>query len=186
VSAVLTVFEQTGAYLKGHFRLTSGLHSDEYLQCALVLQHPAIAEQFGRDLAAQLGSADIVMSPAIGGLIIGHEVARALGARFIFTERDAGKMSMRRGFSLEAGQRIVVVEDVITTGGSSREVIDLARAAGAEVTRAGSIIDRSGGAADLGVPRVALATLQVRTWKPEECPLCQQGLPVVKPGSRAA
>src|SRR6185295_16479360 len=94
VSAVLTVFEQTGAYLKGHFRLTSGLHSDEYLQCALVLQHPAIAEQFGRDLAAQLGPADIVMSPAIGGLIIGHEVARALGARFIFTEREAGKMSL--------------------------------------------------------------------------------------------
>jgi orotate phosphoribosyltransferase len=194
VSLVLTVFEQTGAYLKGHFRLTSGLHSDEYLQCALVLQHPAIAEKFGRGLAAQLGAADIVMSPAIGGLIIGHEVARALGgreanqakpARFIFTERDAGKMSLRRGFSLEAGMRVVVVEDVITTGGSTREVIDLARAAGAEVTGAGSIIDRSGGAADLGVPRVALATLQVRTWKPEECPLCQQGLPVVKPGSRA-
>ena len=185
VSDVLTVFEQTGAYLKGHFRLTSGLHSDEYLQCALVLQHPAIAEQFGRDLAAQLGPADVVISPAIGGLIIGHEVARALGARFIFTERDAGKMALRRGFSLEAGQRVVVVEDVITTGGSTREVIDVARAAGAEVTRAGSIIDRSGGAADLGVPRIALATLQVRTWKPEECPLCQQGLPVVKPGSRA-
>jgi orotate phosphoribosyltransferase len=184
VSGVLPIFEQTGAYLKGHFRLTSGLHSDEYLQCALVLQHPVLAEQFGRDLAAQLGPADIVMSPAIGGLIIGHEVARALGARFIFTERDAGKMSLRRGFSLEIGQRVVVVEDVITTGGSTREVIDLARAAGAEVTRAGSIIDRSGGSADLGVTRVALATLQVRTWKPEECPLCQQGLPVVKPGSR--
>lgn len=202
MSGVLSIFEQTGAYLKGHFRLTSGLHSDEYLQCALVLQHPAIAEQFGRELAAQLGggekavtqAVDIVMSPAIGGLIIGHEVARALSgrenaqgmnARFIFTERDAGKMTLRRGFSLQQGERVVIVEDVITTGGSTREVIDLARAAGAEVLGAGSIIDRSGGAVDLGVPRIALATLQVRTWKPEECPLCQQGLPVVKPGSRA-
>jgi orotate phosphoribosyltransferase len=185
VSAVLSIFEQTGAYLKGHFRLTSGLHSDEYLQCALVLQHPPFAEQFGRDLATQLGSAETVISPAIGGLIIGHEVARALGARFLFTERDAGQMTLRRGFSLQSRERVVVVEDVITTGGSTREVIQLARAAGAEVLRAGSIIDRSGGSADLGVPRVALATLQVRTWKPEECPLCRQGVPVVKPGSRA-
>ncbi len=157
MSAVLPIFEQSGAYLKGHFRLTSGLHSDEYLQCALVLQHPALAEQFGRELAAQIGPAEVVMSPAIGGLIIGHEVARALGSRFIFTERDAGKMTLRRGFALQPGERVVVVEDVITTGGSTREVIELARAAGAEVTRAGSIIDRSGGTADLGVARIALA-----------------------------
>src|SRR6185295_18811136 len=190
-SEILQLFRSTGAYLSGHFRLTSGLHSAEYLQCALVLQHPKYAEELGRKLAQAISALapaeriGVVAAPAIGGLIIGHEVARALGARFIFTERDAGKMTLRRGFSLEAGQRVVVVEDVITTGGSTREVIDLARASGAEVTRAGSIIDRSGGAADLGVPRIALATLQVRTWKPEECPLCQQGVPVVKPGSRA-
>jgi orotate phosphoribosyltransferase len=185
--ATMRVFRETGAYLKGHFRLTSGLHSDEYLQCALVLQHPEIAERFGRELAARLGVADLVASPAIGGLIIGHEVARALGARFIFTERDAsGKMTLRRGFSVRPGESAVVIEDVVTTGGSTREVIDLLRAAGATVSGAGSIIDRSGGRADLGVPRVALATLDVVAYAPEQCPLCKQGVPVEKPGSRPA
>jgi orotate phosphoribosyltransferase len=179
-------FRQTGAYLRGHFRLTSGLHSGEYLQCALVLQHPAIAEQFGRELASKLERAQVVASPAIGGLIIGHEVARAMGARFIFTERDpAGKMTLRRGFSVQPGETVVVIEDVITTGGSTREVIEVLQTAGARVLGAGSIIDRSGGRADLGVPRVALETLQVVAHAPEECPLCKQGLPVEKPGSRA-
>src|ERR1700687_3917859 len=165
---VLSAFHETGAYLRGHFRLTSGLHSPEYLQCALVLQHPRHAERFGEKLAEEFrrmaGAANvgIVASPAIGGLIIGHEVARALGARFIFTERDAsGKMVLRRGFCVEPGEVVVVVEDVITTGGSSREVIDILKDAGARVIGAGSIIDRSGGAVDLGVPRVALKTLQV-------------------------
>lgn len=182
---IMQIFQETGAYLKGHFRLTSGLHSDEYLQSALVLQHPAIAERFGRELAAKLTAADVVASPAIGGLLIGHEVARALGCRFIFAERDAsGKMSLRRGFTVRPGENVVVIEDVITTGGSTREVIDVLLASGANVTGAGSIIDRSGGSADLGVPRVALATLKVVAYPPEECPLCQQGLPVVKPGSR--
>src|SRR5258708_7093582 len=142
---VLTAFHETGAYLKGHFRLTSGLHSDEYLQCALVLQHPKIAEAFGRELASRVGPADVVVSPAVGGLIIGHEVARALGARFIFTERDAaGKMTLRRGFSVRPGETAVVIEDVITTGGSTREVVEVLIAAGAHVSGAGSIIDRSG------------------------------------------
>lgn len=183
---VLDLFRQTGAYLSGHFRLTSGLHSPEYLQCALVLQHPAHAEQLGRDLAARMNvEADVVVAPAVGGLIIGHEVARALNARFLFTERDTeGKMTLRRGFTVTAGERAVVVEDVVTTGGSSREVVDLLRAAGVNVAAAGSIIDRSGGAADLGVPRVALETLSVTAYTPEDCPLCRQGLPVVKPGSR--
>ncbi len=183
---VLDLFRQTGAYLSGHFRLTSGLHSPEYLQCALVLQHPAHAEQLGRDLAARMNvEADVVVAPAVGGLIIGHEVARALNARFLFTERDTeGKMTLRRGFTVTAGERAVVVEDVVTTGGSSREVVDLLRAAGVNVAAAGSIIDRSGGAADLGVPRVALETLLVTAYTPEDCPLCRQGLPVVKPGSR--
>jgi orotate phosphoribosyltransferase len=183
---IMQYFRDTGAYLKGHFRLTSGLHSDEYLQCARVLQHPAIAEQLGRDLAGHFDKPDVVVSPAIGGLIIGHEVARAVGTRFIFTERDGeGNMTLRRGFSVQPGETAIVIEDVITTGGSTREVIELLEAAGARVAGAGSIIDRSGGAADLGVPRIALATLLVRSFPPEFCPLCQQGFPVEKPGSRA-
>ncbi|MGO9239747.1 MAG: orotate phosphoribosyltransferase [Bryobacteraceae bacterium] len=192
-STVMDLFVETGAYLKGHFRLTSGLHSSEYLQCALVLQHPRHAEALGRALAegvARLAGGrpiETVVSPAMGGLIIGHEVARALGARHIFTERDADrKMVLRRGFALRAGEIAVVVEDVVTTGGSSLEVVEVLKAAGAEVLAAGSIIDRSGGRADLGLPRVALATLNVVAWEPAQCPLCAQGLPVVKPGSRPA
>ena len=158
---IMQAFQETGAYLKGHFRLTSGLHSDEYLQCALVLQHPAIAERMGRELAALLPACSLVAAPALGGLIVGHEVARALGTRFIFTERDpAGKMVLRRGFSVRPGETAIVVEDVVTTGGSTREVIEVLRSLGVNVAAAGSIIDRSGGRADLGVPRFALATLQ--------------------------
>jgi orotate phosphoribosyltransferase len=189
--SILDLFRSTGAYLQGHFRLTSGLHSPEYLQCALVLQHPEAAEKLGRLLAAELrklaaGKIDLVVSPALGGVIIGHEAARALGVRFLFTERDSatGKMTLRRGFAAGAGETAVVVEDVITTGGSTRDVVDALRAAGARVAAAGSIIDRSGGAADVGVPRAALATLRVTAHQPDECPLCAQGIPVVKPGSR--
>jgi orotate phosphoribosyltransferase len=187
---VLDVFRSTGAYLSGHFRLTSGLHSPEYLQCALVLQHPRYAEKLGQKLAEALRSAagsqkvDVVASPAIGGLIIGHEVARALGTRFIFAEREAGKMTLRRGFEVTPGETAIVVEDVITTGGSTREVIEALRQRGVRVLAAGSIIDRSGGKVDLGVPRVALETLTVVSHPPESCPLCAQGIPVVKPGSR--
>jgi len=190
-TSVLDLFRTTGAYLTGHFRLTSGLHSPEYLQCALVLQHPRHAEELGRKLAGKLEQMvrpaviRVVASPAIGGLIIGHEVARALSVRFIFAEREAGKMTLRRGFEITAGDNAVVVEDVVTTGGSTREVVDALAERGAHVLAAGSIIDRSGGAADVGVPRVALETLQVTTYQPENCPLCAQGIPVVKPGSRA-
>ncbi|MBI3208020.1 MAG: orotate phosphoribosyltransferase [Candidatus Solibacter usitatus] len=185
----LELFRQTGAYLEGHFRLTSGLHSREYLQCALVLQHPQHAEAMGRELAAQLRqltgrAVDAVVSPAMGGLIIGHETARALGVRHIFTERQDGVMTLRRGFTVKPGEVAVVIEDVITTGGSSLEVVKLLREMGADVAAAGSIIDRSGGAADLGVPRAALATLKVIAYDPAQCPLCGQGVPVVKPGSR--
>ena len=189
---VLKMFRDTGAYLSGHFRLTSGLHSPEYLQCAVVLQHPAHAERLGCQLASALRGAaggetiGVVVSPAIGGVIIGHEVARVLGTRFLFTERGGdGKMTMRRGFAVEPGEAAVVVEDVITTGGSTREVIALLKAAGARPVAAGSIVDRSGGKADLGAPRVALATVEVVSYLPEDCPLCRQGLPVSKPGSRA-
>lgn len=194
MSETLDIFHHTGAHLRGHFRLTSGLHSTEYLQCALVLQHPRHAEHFGRDIARTLkpildgAKIDVVASPAIGGLIIGHEVARALEARFIFTERDAssGKMTLRRGFQISPGENAVVVEDVVTTGGSTREVIRIVEGEGARVLAAASIIDRSGGQADLGVPRVALATLKVVMYPPEDCPLCRQGVPVEKPGSRPA
>jgi orotate phosphoribosyltransferase len=199
---VMDLFKGTGAYLKGHFRLTSGLHSPEYLQSALVLQHPRYAERLGAELAReiqrQLGdeSVGLVVSPALGGLIIGHEVARALGTPHIFTERDpAGKMTLRRGFEVTHGPnqaaaqgiRAVVVEDVVTTGGSTREVIELLRSLGAQPVAAACIIDRSGGKADLSaLPKAALVTLEVTAYQPENCPLCAQGLPVVKPGSRAA
>lgn len=188
--SVLQLFRSTGAYLEGHFRLTSGLHSAEYLQSARVLQHPDAAERLGRLLAAGLtslaGPAAVVVSPAIGGLIIGHEAARALGARHIFTERDpaTGKMILRRGFAVEPGERAVVVEDVITTGGTTKDVIDVVRQGGGQVVAAGSIVDRSGGNADVSVPRVALLTLRVAAHDPADCPLCRQGIPVIKPGSR--
>ncbi|HAX44699.1 MAG TPA: orotate phosphoribosyltransferase [Bryobacteraceae bacterium] len=186
---ILALFRETGAYLSGHFLLTSGLHSAAYLQCARVLQFPEHAARLGAALASALRplapAVDLVVSPAMGGLIIGHEVARALGVRHIFTERgDNRKMLLRRGFAIESGERAVVIEDVITTGVSTREVVELLQAGGATVAAAASIIDRSGGAADVGVPRAALATLQVETWQPGDCPLCLQGLPAIKPGSR--
>ena len=191
--SVLELFRSTGAYLTGHFRLTSGLHSPEYLQCALVLQHPRHAEKLGQLLAEALrklapGGVSTVASPALGGLIIGHEVARALGARFIFTERDPAtkKMTLRRGFTVAPGETALVVEDVVTTGGSTRDVVDVLQAAGASVLAAASIIDRSGGAAEVGVPRTALVTLKVAAHQPDDCPLCRQGIAVVKPGSRPA
>ena len=189
--SVLSLFRSTGAYLQGHFRLTSGLHSSAYLQCALVLQHPEHAARLGRLLAGELEKilstpAGVVVSPALGGLIIGHEVARSLGTRFLFTERDAAtkQMALRRGFTVTPGESAVVIEDVITTGGSTHDVVEVLRAAGASVVAAGSIIDRSGGRAQVGVPRVALATLQVAAHYPQDCPMCREGIPAVKPGSR--
>jgi len=183
---VIEKFVAAGALLEGHFALTSGLHSTKYLQCALVLQNPVQAEEFGRALAARFVDAQIslVAAPAIGGIIIGHEVARALGARFLWTEREGGVMTLRRGFSVAPGERTLVVEDVVTTGGSTRETIDTLRAAGAEVVGAASIIDRSSGTADVGVPRVALAELQVPAVDPAACEACRRGEVAVKPGSR--
>jgi len=191
-SSSMALFEETGAYLHGHFRLTSGLHSGEYLQCAKVLAHPQYAERLGRALSEKIrplldaSAIDVVIAPAMGGIVIGHEVARALGARSLFTERDAATnaMTLRRGFEILPGEKVVVIEDVITTGGSTKEVVEAVSATGAQVLAAGSIIDRSGGRADVGVPRVALETLEAVAYQPEECPLCRQGLPLVKPGSR--
>lgn len=189
---VLSLFESTGAYLNGHFRLTSGLHSPRYLQCARVLQYPTHAERFGQALAQRLKALtpdveiSLVASPAMGGLIIGHEVARALQTPFVFTERGPDtSMTLRRGFFVEPGTTVAVIEDVVTTGGSTREVIALLQELGAKPVVAGSIIDRSGGIATMsGIPFAALAALQVETYPPETCPLCAAGTPLVKPGSR--
>jgi orotate phosphoribosyltransferase len=184
--AVLERFRATGALLEGHFILTSGLHSEKYLQCALVLQYPEQAEEFGRAIADQFRDQKIalVASPAIGGIVIGHEVARALGARFLWTERDNGVMTLRRGFSVQRGERTLVVEDVVTTGGSTRETVDVLRGFGAEVVAAASIVDRSAGGADVGVLRVSLMSLDVPAVDPNECELCRSGVPAIKPGSR--
>ena len=183
---VLERFRRTGALLEGHFVLTSGLHSQSYLQCALVLQHPQEAEAFGLALADHFRTQNIetVAAPAIGGLVIGYEVARALGARFIWTEREAGNMTLRRGFTVRPGETALVVEDVVTTGGSTRETIDVLRAAGTRIVGAACIIDRSGGRADTGVPRVALASIDVPAVAPSACPACARQEPVTKPGSR--
>jgi orotate phosphoribosyltransferase len=185
---VIDQFRATGALLEGHFQLSSGLHSTVYLQCALVLQFPERAEAFARAIAEQFQGQGIVLvaSPAIGGIVIGHEVARALGARFIWTEREAGQMTLRRGFTIAPGEKSLIVEDVITTGGSTRDTIDAVRRAGADVVGAASIIDRSGGTADVGVPLSSLASLRVLSVESSACDACKLGEPVVKPGSRKA
>jgi orotate phosphoribosyltransferase len=185
--AILDLFRGAGALLEGHFRLTSGLHSPGYLQSALVLQHPSEAEICGAALASRVRGLGVqaVLSPALGGIVIGQEVGRALGVRAIFAERQEGRLTLRRGFTLSPGEKVVVIEDVVTTGGSTKETIDVARAAGAEVVAAGSIIDRSGGQQRIDVPYHALAVVSLPTYEPASCPLCLAGIPVVKPGSRA-
>ena len=183
----LELYRRTGAYLEGHFRLSSGLHSPGYMQSALVLQNPADAASLGSEIAAAVShlKPTVVLSPALGGLIIGHEVARALGVRAIFAERAGGAtLSLRRGFSLDAADRVLVVEDVFTTGKSTKETMVVAQEAGAAVVGAAAIVDRSGGTIDFGVPSHTLVSLNVPTYDPETCPLCAKGLPVVKPGSR--
>lgn len=183
---ILEHFKQTNALLEGHFILSSGLHSPQYLQCALALQYPIDAAKFGKAIAEKFINENIetVASPAIGGLIIGYAVAQALNVRFIWTERENGAMTLRRGFSVRENERILVVEDVITTGGSTRECIAALESRGAKIVGAASIIDRSNGAADVGVKIIALATLEVSSYKPEECPLCAEGSVAYKPGSR--
>ena len=205
-TAVLDRFRRAHALLEGHFRLTSGLHSPGYLQCALVLQHPREAEALGAAIADRVRDLGVqtVLSPALGGIVIGQEVGRALGVRAIFAERQDGRLMLRRGFTLDRGERVLVVEDVVTTGGSTRETIDLAREAGAVVVAAAAIIDRrespdpksqspsserlGSGIRDLGfdqVPFHALAEVALPTYDPASCPLCLAGQPVVKPGSRS-
>ena len=183
---ILEHFRQTDALLEGHFILSSGLHSPKYLQCALALQYPFDAAKFGAAIAENYTNERIetVASPAIGGLIIGYEVAKALNVRFIWTERENGTMTLRRGFSIKKDERILVVEDVITTGGSTRECIAALEKHGAKIIGAASIIDRSNGAADVSVPRISLVSLEVPSYKLENCPLCVNGEEAVKPGSR--
>jgi orotate phosphoribosyltransferase len=183
---LLDLFRRSGALLEGHFRLTSGLHSPGYLQCALVLQHPQSAESLGREIADRTRAlgANVVLSPALGGVVIGQEVGRALGVRAIFAERQDSLLMLRRGFMLAANDRVLVVEDVLTTGGSTRETIQVAKAAGAQVVGAASIVNRSGTSPEFDVPFASLLDVALPTYGPETCPLCAQGLPVVKPGSR--
>lgn len=185
---LLELFRKSGALLEGHFRLSSGLHSTGYLQCALVLQHPESAERLGRAVADGVRHLrpTVVLSPALGGVVIGHEVGRALGVRALFAERQDGILMLRRGFSLEASDRVLIVEDVCTTGGSTRETMQVATAAGGQVVGAASIVDRSGGRASFDVPFHALLGVDLPTYQPDSCPLCADGLPVVKPGSRPA
>jgi orotate phosphoribosyltransferase len=185
---LLDLYRRSGALLEGHFRLTSGLHSTGYLQCALVLQYPQHAEALGRAIADRTRALrpTVVLSPALGGVVIGQEVGRALGVRAIFCERQDGALMLRRGFIIGEHDRVLVVEDVLTTGGSTRETMQVARAAGGQVVGAASIVDRSGGGAAFDVPFAALLEVALPTYPPDACPLCAQGLPVVKPGSRPA
>lgn len=185
---ILSHFKDTGALLEGHFILSSGLHSPNYLQCALALQQAEDAVKFGRSIAAKLAAEqfDTVASPAIGGLVIGFATAQAIGIRFIWTERENGAMTLRRGFQVKEGERILVVEDVITTGGSTRECIAALEKHGGKVVAAASIIDRSNGRADVGVPRISLVSLDVPSYTSEECPMCARGDAAIKPGSRTA
>ena len=183
---LLDLFRRSGALLEGHFRLTSGLHSSGYLQCALVLQHPAHAEALGRAIAdrTQRLRPTAVLSPALGGVVIGHEVGRALGVRALFAERQDGALMLRRGFVIAENDRVLVVEDVLTTGGSTRETMQVARASGGQVVGAASIVNRSGGRAEFDVPFASLLDVDLPTYEPDTCPLCAKGLPVIKPGSR--
>ena len=183
---VIGIFEKNNALLKGHFKLSSGLHSERYLQCALVLQHPAIAEDMAKALAAKFAGTriDVVVGPALGGVTLSYEIARALGVRGLFTERDGGKMVLRRGFAIGAGEKVLVAEDVVTTGLSTKEVIDAVKTHGGVVVGVASIIDRSDIKPDYGVRFESLAKVKIQTYRPEECPLCKEGSPAVKPGSR--
>jgi orotate phosphoribosyltransferase len=183
---VLDIYKNTGALLTGHFLLSSGLHSEQYLQSALVLQQPDIATKLCAALAEDFKSSriEVVIAPALGGVFVSHETARALGVRALFAERVNGELTLRRGFTIKPGERVLVVEDVITTGKSTKETIEVVKQAGGIVVAAASLVDRSGGKADLGVPYKSLVTLNVPTYTPEACPLCKSGSTPVKPGSR--
>lgn len=183
---VLKVFEDCGALLTGHFLLTSGKHSPQFMQAALVLQHPGEASRLAAALAKHFGSErlDLVVGPAVGGIILAHEVARALGVRACYSEKEGDGMVLRRGFTVPSGTRVLVVEDVVTTGGSVRKTAAHLRERGAEVVGIGAMIDRSGGKAAFDVPFRALAMLDIETYAPADCPLCASKTPLVEPDTR--
>lgn len=190
---VLEIFQKSGALLSGHFRLSSGLHSSEYLQCALVLQYPDLAGKLCNQLASEFklrgSKIDAVISPAIGGIIVSQEVAKVLGCRAIFCEREEGKMKLRRGFEIRKEERVVVVEDVITTGGSVKEIVEIVQGMGGKVEGIGAIVDRSKPSfsdelSTLNLPLNSLLRIDIETYSPEECPICKKGIPLQKPGSK--
>jgi orotate phosphoribosyltransferase len=183
----LKVFKEKGAFLEGHFLLSSGLHSPNYLQCALILQYPDLAEKIAKEIVEKISKdlkIDVVVGPALGGIIIAYELSRALKVRGIFAEREEGKMTLRRGFSIKPGEKVLICEDVVTTGGSALEVANLIKENGGEVVSFACIVDRSGGKNIFDKPFYSLIQLKLDTYKPEECPLCREGIPLVKPGSR--
>jgi len=183
---VLDIFRQSNALLEGHFRLTSGRHSNRYMQCAQVLQHPDQTAKLCREIADAYRDqqVDVVIGPAMGGIIVAYEVGRQLGVKTIFTERENGVMTLRRNFSIEPGQKVLVVEDVVTTGGSVFEVINVVKEKGGQLVGVGVLVDRSNGQVDFGVPTKAVLSMEVVSYEPKECPLCKEGMPIVKPGSR--
>lgn len=184
---ILDLFQKSKALLTGHFELTSGLHSEQYFQCALVLQYPEYCEFLAKNLKEKfndLPKPDLIIGPALGGVTIAYELARAFGTKGIFAERKDEKMQLRRGFKVEKNQKIIVVEDVVTTGGSVKEVIELMKQQGAQVIAVGSVVDRSSKPVDFGVPFRALMKMQVLTYQPSDCPLCKNGVPIYKPGSK--
>ncbi len=183
---VLNIFKSSGALLEGHFKLSSGLHSSQYLQCALVLQHPKYAERLCKALALKFAkdNVNVVVGPALGGVVVSCETARAIGCRSVFTERKDGKMELRRGFKLGEKDNVLIVEDVVTTGGSTKEVIEIIKKTGAHIVGVGSIVNRSKGTVDFGVKYESLFTMDIPAFKSEACPLCKDNIPVAKPGSR--
>lgn len=185
-SSLLSLMEELGALHKGHFQLSSGRHSHTYFQCARLLQFPELARELGAELAKPFAAVphDAVVSPALGGILIGHEVARAVGRRFLFTERKDGVMELRRGFALEPREKVLIVEDVVTRGTSLLEVAKAVQEGGGVVAGLACIVDRTGGDVELPLPLHALARVAVETWEPADCPLCRRGQPVTKPGSR--
>ncbi len=182
----MTFFSKAEALLHGHFVLSSGKHSDTYFQCAKVLQHPDYTEKICSGITDHFFATEIdaVVAPAMGGIIVGYEVARQLGKRFIFTERENNQFALRRGFEIKPGEKILVCEDVVTTGGSVFEVIEIVKAAGGIVAGVGYLVDRSNGIVNFGVKQASTVSLEIKSFEPEDCPLCKQGVPFVKPGSR--
>ena len=183
----LEIFKEKGAFLEGHFLLSSGLHSPNYLQCALILQYPDLSEKIAKEIAEKIPKdlqIDVVVGPALGGIIVAYELARALKVRGIFAEREEGKMKLRRGFTINPGEKVLICEDVVTTGGSALEVANLIKEHKGDVVAFACIVDRSGGKNIFDKPLYSLIQLKLDTYKPEECPLCKEEIPLVKPGSR--